>query len=242
MIGNLNVIYKINVTLLGIKEKFIIWTHSMYFTTNVLIFSDWFCDPGSQQFLFFNAFGVNCCVCVWCCVLTVMNGVSGFSMQVRMVTLLYSKLTILNPTASGTARTTANTQIHTISTAVDAGIPTPCTRLQDATARYLNTHTHMHRISQMVPYNHCDYGKTSQKMCVTCPHWEHTDSELWSPQKLSVRTAWVCTETDQTHCHQRAIASPAAATQTHKTQERRRMHMFQKSFWWHFFQFFKQLS
>lgn len=42
-----------------------------------------------------------------------------------------------NPMASGTARTIDSTQMDTISTTVNRGMPTPWTLLQDATALYL---------------------------------------------------------------------------------------------------------
>lgn len=66
-----------------------------------------------------------------------MKGVLGCSMQVVILTFLYSKLTISKPMASGTASTMESSQIPTISPAVTVGMPVPCTRDQDATARYL---------------------------------------------------------------------------------------------------------
>lgn len=63
----------------------------------------------------------------------------GCSMQVLMVVFLYSKVTMLKPMASGTASTMDSSQTITISTAVTIGTPVPCTRDQDATARYLGT-------------------------------------------------------------------------------------------------------
>lgn len=72
-------------------------------------------------------------------VLTFISCDSALSMQVCTVTLLWSKVIMLKPTASGTASRMDNTQIHMISTAVEDGIPTPCTRLHEATARYLPT-------------------------------------------------------------------------------------------------------
>lgn len=68
-----------------------------------------------------------------------MKGVWGCSMHVVMLTFLYTKRTVLKPMASGTASTMDNSQITTISTAVTVGIPVPCTRDQDATARYLGS-------------------------------------------------------------------------------------------------------
>ncbi|KAG7232567.1 hypothetical protein INR49_008380 [Caranx melampygus] len=62
-----------------------------------------------------------------------------YSMQVHKVVFLYSLVTMLKPTASGTARTMDSSQITTISTAVTVGIPVPCTRDQEVTARYLCT-------------------------------------------------------------------------------------------------------
>lgn len=75
-------------------------------------------------------------------ILTVMKAVLGCSMQVDMVIFLYSKVTMLKPMASGTASTADSTQITTISTTVIVGIPVPCTRDQDTTARYLSTKRH----------------------------------------------------------------------------------------------------
>lgn len=60
-------------------------------------------------------------------------------MQVVVVAFLYSKVTMLKPMASGTASTNDSSQMSTISTTVTAGIPVPCTRDQDATARYLGS-------------------------------------------------------------------------------------------------------
>lgn len=45
---------------------------------------------------------------------------------------------MLKTTASGTARMMDKTQMEKISMAVNRGMPTPCTLLQDATALYLN--------------------------------------------------------------------------------------------------------
>lgn len=58
-------------------------------------------------------------------------------MQTLKLWLLYVEGTIVKVTASGTASTTDSTQITIISTAVTVGRPVPCTRDQDATARYL---------------------------------------------------------------------------------------------------------
>lgn len=68
-----------------------------------------------------------------------MKGVLGCSMQVVMFTFMRSKLTILKPMASGTASTMESSQINTISPAVTVGMPVPCTRDQDTTARYLGS-------------------------------------------------------------------------------------------------------
>lgn len=69
---------------------------------------------------------------------TFMNLDSDFSiMQVWIVVLWYVKDTMLKAKASGTARMIDSTQMTTISTAVSKGMPTPWTRLQEATALYL---------------------------------------------------------------------------------------------------------
>lgn len=66
-----------------------------------------------------------------------MKSVLGFSMQVRMVWFLYSKVIMSKPIASGTARKNDSNQIDKISMTVSRGMPTPCTLLQEATALYL---------------------------------------------------------------------------------------------------------
>lgn len=66
-----------------------------------------------------------------------MKAESACIMQVVVLAFLRSKVTILKPTASGMASSSDSSQMATISTTVAMGTPTPCTRDQDATARYL---------------------------------------------------------------------------------------------------------
>lgn len=68
-----------------------------------------------------------------------MKGERACSMQVVLLVFLYSKVTMLKPMASGTASKKDISQMTTISTIVTRGIPVPCTRDQDTTARYLGS-------------------------------------------------------------------------------------------------------
>lgn len=81
---------------------------------------------------------------------TTMKLLVGLSMQVRMVLLLQLKETMSKQTASGTARIRDSTQMDTISMTVSKGMPTPCTRLQEATARYLRG-KRIHRYQSALP-------------------------------------------------------------------------------------------
>lgn len=68
---------------------------------------------------------------------TSMNFDVALSIQVLCCSPLYSKGTMTKPMASGMARIKERIQMETISMAVIKGIPIPWTRLQEATALYL---------------------------------------------------------------------------------------------------------
>lgn len=126
---------------------------------------------------------------------------SGCSRHTRSFLPLYGISSMSNASASGTANSTATSQIRVTSTAFHRGIPIPFTLLHDVTAWYLHTQSrvqaHVRKLRRA--------GMGEGVFVCTGQCWGRTGWAPWSPRRLSGWTA-----SAYTHIHR--TASPQQST------------------------------